>query len=844
MSGVNNINILYRILPFLRRRSALSRDYTIIGEGTKMGSGADRERKPVFINDVDRRGHTWFFGTTGVGKLASVNSLVHTPNGWRRIGDIKTGDIVHAPDGRSVNVIGVYPQGVKKLYKITFEDGRAVEAGGEHLWEIHHKHWNGKYHNGESRAGAAKPRILTTLELKAQIERNKGKFAVRLVKNIDKPKKDLPIAPYVLGVLLGDGLISRKSLLGLCCSSEDVVKRANTLLPEGVCFENRPVSPKKRDIDYFLKNSAQIKNSLVSLDLLGCRSWEKFIPEIYLESSLKDRMELIRGLLDTDGYVSKTAVIQYSTSSLKLAENIQTLVWSLGGMCYKKTKKPHYTYKGEYLQGRDNYVLTIKYPEPQDLLTRPSRVKRVSKNYQYKNTLKLGIKYIKYSREDEAVCISVDDPDGLYIMDNYVVTHNTRLISNMIVQDIERGHNVIAIDPKGDIELFEVIMQAAERAGRLEDIVFVTPIFPEFSNSIDPMGYFYMPEELVGHIISSIEAGKEPYFKNVAEEITSAIIRSFILKAQAEGARPNFSLLEVKNMMTQDELKKLRSEINSIELPESLQLAIDLDQIINSPTDYYSKISSTLRVALSKLSTGNIGKIVGATKRNHIIERLESGKKVIAVAQLGSLITRMAAFTVGKMLISTLQSFIGRVYASGKTIDPMLCIYIDEAQNVLYHGIDDLFAKARGANVAIHGFSQSMSQIWAELGKDYGNVILDNTNTKGFMKLSDTITAQLAADYFGTQRSYVPIVMGGVSASMVDKPVLKSEDFLGMPNRAFYLMTYSGFYKCRTLNAEELSLTIKFPSVPSFVSNIDKENDIYVPPEYRNKINIYDKFSR
>ena len=418
----------------------------------------------------------------------------------------------------------------------------------------------------------------------------------------------------------------------------------------------------------------------------------------------------------------------------------------------------------------------------------------------------------------------------------------TNLIGNMIVQDIEKGYNVIAVDPKGDIELFEKIVQAAERTGRLEDIVFVSPIFPQFSNSIDPLGFFYMPEELVGHIISSIEAGKEPYFRNVAEEITSAIVRSFILKAQAEGIPPNFSLLEIKNMMTQDELRKVRSETSNIELPEAEQLVIDLEQIINSPTDYYSKISSTLRVALSKLSTGNIGKIIGATKRNHIIERLEAGKTVIAVAQLGSLITRMAAFTVGKMLISTLQSFIGRVYASGKQIDPMLCIYIDEAQNVLYYGIDDLFAKARGANVAIHGFSQSMSQIWAELGRDYGNVILDNTNTKGFMKLSDTTTAQLAADYFGTRRSYTPIVMGGVSASMSDRPILKAEDFLTMDNRVFYLMTYSGMYHCKTLQSEPLRTKILFPDVPSFVGDIDKKYSDYVPPEFRNKINLFKNF--
>ncbi|MDD3983554.1 MAG: type IV secretion system DNA-binding domain-containing protein, partial [Candidatus Omnitrophica bacterium] len=330
----------------------------------------------------------------------------------------------------------------------------------------------------------------------------------------------------------------------------------------------------------------------------------------------------------------------------------------------------------------------------------------------------------------------------------------TRIMENMVEQDIRKGYSVVVIDPKGDIDLFSKIVQVAFEEGRDRELILVTPIYPHLSAVIDPLAYYYMPEELVGHIVSGVEVGKERFFFNVAYEISLVIVQALIMLAAWEGKAKSFNLNDVKNKMSREELEKLKGQIDCIDNGEARQLSSDIQKILNSPQDYYGKVSSSLRVALMELTSGNIGKVVGKADENRFIDRLEKGKPVIMVVHLGSLITRKAAFTLGKVVISMVQSFVGRVFSSGRRVTPPLCLYIDECQNVLYYGIEDLFAKAGGADVWVHGFAQSVSQLYAMIGKDYGNAILDNTNTKLFMRVPDTDTASYVAKHFGEFRRY------------------------------------------------------------------------------------------
>lgn len=395
----------------------------------------------------------------------------------------------------------------------------------------------------------------------------------------------------------------------------------------------------------------------------------------------------------------------------------------------------------------------------------------------------------------------------------------TRLIENMLEQDLKKGYSVVIIDPKGDGELFSKVAWIAEMTDREDELMLVTPIFPELSARFNPLSNFYMAEELVGTIVSSVETGKEKFFYNVAYEVSLVIVQALILLQVAEGGpargRFNYNLNNIKYWMSQAKLKELKDRVQDLTSPEAKQLVEDMNKICDSPQDYYGKVSSSLRVALMELTSGNIGQVIGTVSGNAFMERLESGDRVILVVQLGSLLTRKAAFTVGKVVVSMIQAFVGRRFASNALVDPPLCLYIDEAQNVLYLGIEDLFAKAGGANVWVHGFAQSVNQLYAAVGKENGNAILDNTNTKLFMRVPDTDTSKYAARHFGVYRRYAPVLNmgGGASVRETEEPRVKEEDLLQLQPREFYMMTYRGNYKAKTADVSALPLIITYPEI-------------------------------
>lgn len=407
----------------------------------------------------------------------------------------------------------------------------------------------------------------------------------------------------------------------------------------------------------------------------------------------------------------------------------------------------------------------------------------------------------------------------------------TRLMELMVEQDIRKGYSMAVIDPKGDLDLFNKIVQIADECGRLDDLQLITPIFPECSETIDPLSHHYMPEELIGHIVAGVQTN-EDFFHNVAIDISSAIVQGLLLTgAKRENAADRkFNLNDVKNLMSREELQGLQSEVSRcLHIPGAEQLFKDIEKILANPQDYYSKVSSSLRVELMELTTGNIGKIVGTAHANRFIENLEQGRPVILVAQLGALLTRRAAYTLSRVLVSMIQALAGRVLSTGRRLEPPLCLYADEAQSCLYMGFSELLAKGGGANVFVTGFVQSLSQMVEAVGKDEANSILDNANTKIFMRVPDRTTAEYVSGHFGMAPRYLTILSpdGACTIKEDEVEVLRPEDVLNMGPREFVLMTYSGNYKGKTANCEEAEVKVEYPipKVEGRENTVDNESN-------------------
>jgi len=419
------------------------------------------------------------------------------------------------------------------------------------------------------------------------------------------------------------------------------------------------------------------------------------------------------------------------------------------------------------------------------------------------------------NREAESLPITIPDSDreGHIFTMGATRSGKTRLAEAMIEHDIREGRNILWIDPKGDNAIFSKIVAVARETGREDDLMFFSPVFPGHSVKIDPLSHYFMPEEVVNHVVSGVRVREEFYF-NIAYEVTLVVVQSLILISRSTGERPVFTFRRIKENVGYKELEGLRDQVAEIEGPEARETLMNLDQILSSPHDYFSKVSSSLRTVITSLSSGSVGEIMGKDSTNRFIERLEAGKRVILVVQTGSLLTRKTAHIMARVLLSMVQSFVGRTLGSHKKIDPPLAVYADEASNVLYFGIDDLFNKAGGAGVWLCMLTQSMQDLVAELGSAHAAKILDNTNTKIVFRVNDPNTASYASRMAGKRKRFSPVMSfgGGLSVRQVQEDRIAPERFMRLGRREFYAFTFDGIYRGRTLDVRSCE-EIRFPEI-------------------------------
>lgn len=243
----------------------------------------------------------------------------------------------------------------------------------------------------------------------------------------------------------------------------------------------------------------------------------------------------------------------------------------------------------------------------------------------------------------------------------------TRLIENLVSQDIMKGYNVAVIDPKGDVNLFSRIVQTAVDAGRLEEILYLTPIYLDLSIMLDSLNYYYMEDELIEHVVSGVEA-REDYYVKIAWEVTQAVIEGLTAEAKHSGRRLNINFHDIKRRTDYMSLKTFKEELQQI--PDTQDLIGNFEQILHSPSDFFAKVSSSLKTTLAALSSGNTGRVIGKARHNEFIKRFEEGKGVIFFCSTGSLLTNRSAHIIGKVVVSMIRSLLGRVYASGRKFSP------------------------------------------------------------------------------------------------------------------------------------------------------------------------------
>lgn len=358
-----------------------------------------------------------------LGKFCLINqtlTLRYLSNGlteWVDVGEIKQGDYLIDGFGNPTKVLGVYIHRNKKFYRMTFDDGANICVGGEHLWKAKmykkEKFPSYEYYTGEW--GVYSTDEIIAFGGMKPCPRKRAYIPV--CSEINTSDAPLPVDPYVMGQYLGNGYnVTNRSFH--IAEQQDAIDELQKVIQEPITHRSR--------YDYIVSYKDAYR--LSELGLEGKRSWEKFIPRIYLHASHEQRKALLQGLMDTDGSCSAPTDkltggdCEYSTSSEQLAKDIIELARSLGCKAKMQVRKPRYTYQGEKREGRTSYRIKIRCP-----FFNPFRLERKAKNW-FRPTSTTDCRVL-YKIEDagygDGVCFTVDSPDHTYIVQDYIVTHNT-----------------------------------------------------------------------------------------------------------------------------------------------------------------------------------------------------------------------------------------------------------------------------------------------------------------------------------------------------------------------------------------------------------------------------------
>ncbi len=362
-------------------------------------------------------------GRPSMGKAQPLDAKIKTVNGWKQMGELRFGDELASIDGRQSRVSGIFPQGRRQVYRVTFSDGRSTECCGEHLWKVYYREWpDGRVLSTE--------RVITML--KAQ--RYQHRLWVDTVSGDFGHREDLPLDPWLLGALLGDGKLSGQ--LVFSTADEEMLLRLQEragdefILRAAGGYDWRVVQARgSHRKGLYGVHPNGVKEALKSLGVWGLKSEQKFIPAPYLTASREVRLDLLRGLLDTDGWVERWGSVRFCSSSETLARDVVELVRSLGGWCTVRGKPTSYTYLGEKREGRRAFVCNIHHDDPKSLLLLTHKRERaLSKPERSWRPVFASIEPVRVA---ETQCIAVTHPSRLYITDDYIVTHNTSLALNI-----------------------------------------------------------------------------------------------------------------------------------------------------------------------------------------------------------------------------------------------------------------------------------------------------------------------------------------------------------------------------------------------------------------------------
>lgn len=401
-----------------------------------------------FSNDYD---NVHIVTPSQYGKLISDDTPILSRRGWITHGELVKGDYVVGENGEWVKVLHIHPKSYANK-RLTFINGESIDCHENHEWLF--------YGRNGTRCKKYETKALGEIFING-----KAKYLLPQTAIVKGDYKPLKVNPYVLGVWLGDGnSVSSK----VCVKKDELItlKELRKYYPDGSMYKDKHTGV----YTYIYKGLITDLHSIG----LGYGKDQKHIPEEYLLASRHQRLELLAGLIDTDGYIANGRNF-YSTTCVALKDSVERLVHSFGWRTSTQAVPPKVSTSG-FIGRKTTYIIGFQNTEEI-----PCRVKRKI-NTNITKQRKISLKSIEDIEPKQGNCITVEG--GVYrVGENLMLTHNSYLLGHInLVQAYEGGKQYIAC---ANAEQTKIIMQEVQKSIKDIDEVVINKILGIDNTKLD-----------------------------------------------------------------------------------------------------------------------------------------------------------------------------------------------------------------------------------------------------------------------------------------------------------------------------------------------------------------------
>jgi len=410
-------------------------------------------------------------------------------------------------------------------------------------------------------------------------------------------------------------------------------------------------------------------------------------------------------------------------------------------------------------------------------------------------------------------------------------TGKTRMMEYLVEQDIRKGHAVLVIEPKGDKDFLARVIQVAKEEGKLNNVIYISLIYPEVSEEFGPLAHYFVPEEIVSNVMAMLDSSQK-FFSDTQKAAILLIVSAlrflsihkpdFVFTFEVLAQYATHQGISRLREMLERELDMFKGEARK----EAESLYKKLKQVEEEQEPkFFAEITAGLKVVLDILTTESVGKIIGKATKNRFVEMIEKGKAPILIVQTQSLMIDDSSRLVAKVIMNTVKNLAGRFNAKGEKFKVPLKVHIDEAARAMPPEIEDLLAMGRSVGIHLTFYFQSINQFYQELGQDKAKSALDLIANFIIFRVQRS-TAEYFAKMIGETDKKPNLIIGSENNFMVTFQrgyLVEPERLTNLPDRTaiVYLKpehqdiwyVHRNTYFVRVPEIEDTYVKIKLPDV-------------------------------